>query len=1018
VISTRFALLPLTFGLALLVSCGPRASAVGDSGVDDVDAGELAPVEDAGAQLDAGTPGDAGSDAGAHLDAGAGDGDAGSGPTDAGGSAFDAGFDAGVIDAGPPPCTTNALCGGGANVCGSNGVCLVDVTPPTLTFLSPASGTAISGATVTVTGTATDSQSGLASVSLSTDGTTFNAVPVVGGQFSAVLQVPAVQASSFLVTAHATDTGGLTTVATLPLTADRVGPSIVVASPAADGSCTASACTGALVNVATGASYAISGSVVDPSGVGTASLRILDGAAVVVPTTSLTLGAGGSWSYSWSPLPSVNGRAYVVEVSASDSLGNAASPVTRTIIVDRVPPTLTITSPVSGALVSGASVTLVGVAGDGTSYGISAVSTSLDGTTWTPATFAADGSFSAALPVPGVDHVSQTLSVQVVDLAGNSKLFTTSYVADRVAPVVAFSAPAADYSCPSATAACTGAVANAATSSVPFSGTLTEGGGVSSVTLSAQVVDPVTSTTLQTSTPAAASPWSATWTGLPTGINGHEYHLVVTATDAAGNKSAPIIRKVWLDNVAPTATAMQSGSRLIGLQSSLVSFSEPMTDATTLAAMAFTPAVTAPSTLAADVTGKVYGFSGNELGYYAPYTLAVSVGATDHAGNPLAAAVSEKFLTAVKPLTFPYQVLGATVTASPLLPRLVVDDDGRAALTTTYGAAAPLLIQVRGDGVPTTSTVAVDSTGQNWLPTDLRITTNGLKADLTRSWGLRLPVTFKNVFNGQSLDYVSRSDTGAWLNAAGGAGYELLNDISPQSMPVFEIDPPTSLSGEVLRVLSVSPANAVTNNEFSGSWGVATVGNVTGFQQQQGAATLDLVSTTRSVRYWDHRGTSLVASGTNPNDLLVPVGQPQRMTIDKFGLPSAQTPAFVAWGTTSGIGSNAQTSLTIACSQTPTGIVPGWLASSKSVASGTAATAPTRIATALNTLQFAAAIDLGTSVVVVSAPSSSPCSSLPVLTVVGAVANAKQPALAVDSTGKVWLAYVDVISKALMLTRF
>ncbi len=1015
--SSRFALLHLTFALASLVACGPRPSPADDAGAPDAfDAGELAPAEDAGAvHLDAGPAPDAGLDAGDPVaDAGSGE-DGGSSQPDAGGVA-DGGSDAGV-DAGPPPCTTNASCGGGAHVCGANGVCVVDVTPPSVAFLSPDAGSIISTPTVALTGTASDSQSGLASLELSTDGLSFAAVAVVGGQFSAVLAVPAVQASAFVVTARATDVGGLVSTTTLALSADRVGPVLAISSPATDGSCSATSCTGALVNVATGPSYSISGSGLDPSGVVSLSLRILDGASVVVAPASLTLGSAGAWGFAWSPLPNVNGRSYVVEVTAIDSLGNVAT-VTRTVIVDRVPPTLTLTSPAPGALVSSSTVGLAGIAADGTSYGVGSVSTSVDGSTWLAAPFAADGSFSASAAVPAVDHVSQTLSVRVTDLAGNTRVVAVPYIADRVAPVLAFTSPVADYACPSATAACTGAVANAATASVPFGGTVSEGGGVSSVTLAADVFDPTTASVVQTSTPAAASPWSGAWISLPTSVNGREYHLRVTATDAAGNKSAPVIRKVWLDNVAPSATMLQSGARLISLQASLVRFSEPMTAATTLPSLVFSPALTGTSSLAADVTGTLYGFSGTDLGYYAPYTVTVGVGATDHAGNPLSATASQKFLTTTKQLTFPLQLLAPAGTSMPRFPRLVVDGDGRPAVSVVFGASAPLLLQLRGDGVPNTATVPVDPTGNGWWVSDIALGTNTLKPDLTRAWGLRLAVSYRTSANASVPEYVSRSDTGAWLNAAGSAGYDLLPVTDSLTPPSFEIDPPTPLSGEVLRLVFATPPSTLVSTEFTGSWASNTLGTIPGFQQQTGAATLDVVGSARTVRYWDHRGSSLVATSTSPTDLLGPAGQPQRMTVDRFGAPVEVTPAFVAWTTTSGSGAAAQTSVTIACSQTPTGTVPGWLASSQPVASGAAPTSPPRFATALSPSRFVAAVDLGYAVAVVAVPSSTPCTSLPVLTVLGTVANARQPSVAVDPSGVVWLAYVDTTTKALMLTRF
>ncbi len=926
----------------------------------------------------------------------------------------------GARDAGPTSCTSNPSCGGGANVCGSNGVCVVDVTPPSVSFLTPMAGALVSTDTVTVTGTASDAESGLASLELSTDGVSFTSVSLTGGQFSTALPVPAVQAASLVMTARATDVGGLVSTATLTLTADRVGPSLTIATPAADGNCTATACSGALVTVASASSVAIAGSAVDPSGVASASLRILDGAAVLVPATSLTVGSDGSWTFSWSSVPNVNGRAYVVEVTASDSAGNAASPVTRTIIVDRVAPTATFSSPVAGSLIGASSVTLAGVASDGASFGVGSAETSLDGATWSATPLAADGSFSASLAVPSVDHVAQTLSLRVTDLAGNQKIFTVSYVADRVAPVVAVTSPSLDDSCPSTTAACMGAVANAAASSYAFSGTVAEGGGVNTVTLTTDVYDPATNSVLQASTPAAASPWSATWTSLPTGVNGHEYQLRVSATDAAGNKGT-VIRRVWLDNVLPTATALVSNARLVARTANLLSFSEPMVPSTTLAAMSFTPAVTA-TTLGPNGAGTTYSFTGTDLAYYTGYTLSVGTGATDRAGNPLAAAVSEKFLTLTAPLTLPLQLLVSNAACTPAMPRVAVDADGRPAVATACGGTLrPYLVRVSGGGVVNApDAIAADTGGVTWSMGDLRVlpSNDTLKTDLTRLLGYRLAIPYTTLSGGQ-LEYVERSDTGAWLKADGTSGFDSFFPSSATGVPFFDIDPPHRTVvwvPELLRIGGMTSPGALASRVFSGTWATNSLASPTGFVEQNGAVDLTYNGSVYTLTYFDHQGSSTVASILGSS--FHAAGEVPLISFALTGIPSTLTPAFVAWGAKSGGGALASSGVTVACSRAPTSATPGWLSTTTVFVYGPNAQPALKVATALNELKFAAAVDLGGSVQVVSVPGSSPCTAVPVVTVVGSIPNAKDPGVAVDASGVIWVAYASTATGNLMLTHF
>ena len=221
--------------------------------------------------------------------------------------------------------------------------------------------------------------------------------------------------------------------------------------------------------------------------------------------------------------------------------------------------------------------------------------------------------------------------------------------ADRVAPVVALTSPSADAVCPSATDACTGAVINAASGGqFSFQGSLSEGGGVASVTLTAEVWNPATNQMVVRLSPAptAAASWTGTWSGIGS-YNGLGLSLRVFATDAAGNASALATRGLWVDNVAPTVTLPVNGARLVSRQATLLIFSEPVQAGSVRAAMSFTPAVALPGTFAGDITATAWGFGGaltlrgpafvawaSKAGMYGQVTAHAACSATPTAASP------------------------------------------------------------------------------------------------------------------------------------------------------------------------------------------------------------------------------------------------------------------------------------------------------------------------------------------------------------------------------------------------
>ena len=62
--------------------------------------------------------------------------------------------------------------------------------------------------------------------------------------------------------------------------------------------------------------------------------------------------------------------------------------------------------------------------------------------------------------------------------------------------------------------------------------------------------------------------------------------------------------------------------------------------------------------------------------------------------------------------------------------------------------------------------------------------------------------------------------------------------------------------------------------------------------------------------------------------------------------------------------------------------------------------------------------EFGGSVNVYKTPQNSACNAVPVLTLVGTIAAASEPGLALDAAGNIWVVYVSTATGAVMLTRY
>ncbi len=147
--------------------------------------------------------------------------------------------------------------------------------------------------------------------------------------------------------------------------------------------------------------------------------------AVSVNGQPATLGAGGAFTVAVTLSQGPN----VIVATASDAAGNQAT-VSENVILDITPPTITLTSPASGAVTNQPQLTVAGTAND--DFGIASVT--VDGQ---PATLTGNQFSTPVALSPGAN----TVTVTATDLAGNMQTVTAG-VTQYSVPVVAITAPA------------------------------------------------------------------------------------------------------------------------------------------------------------------------------------------------------------------------------------------------------------------------------------------------------------------------------------------------------------------------------------------------------------------------------------------------------------------------------------------------------------------------------------------------------------------------------------------------
>jgi hypothetical protein len=273
--------------------------------------------------------------------------------------------------------------------------------PPGVTVTAPSEGATVSG-TVAVEASASD-DGGVTQVAFSVDGTSIGTDTNGADGWSVSWETTLVTDGMHTVTATATDTLGQTGSDSNEVAVDNVDglPAVTVTSPA----------EGATVS----GSVLVEASASDDTGVTQVAFSV-DGGAIGTDTN----GADG-WSVSWDTATELDG-AHTVTATATDTRGQTASD-SNGVAVDNTRPVVAVTSPLTGATVSG-TIPVEATASDNRT--VASVQFFLDGSSIGTDT-STTGGWSVSWDTTAAADGTHSLSATARDAAGNA---TTS------APVV------------------------------------------------------------------------------------------------------------------------------------------------------------------------------------------------------------------------------------------------------------------------------------------------------------------------------------------------------------------------------------------------------------------------------------------------------------------------------------------------------------------------------------------------------------------------------------------------------
>jgi len=167
------------------------------------------------------------------------------------------------------------------------------------------------------------------------------------------------------------------------------------------------------------------------SGVDPDTIKITIGSTVI--TTGITkTQSGKNYTCTYTPATALADGSNTVKVDAGDYDGNAAAQKSVTFIIDTVPPTLSVTTPVDNLITNQAACTVAGTTNDETSSPCT-VTIKLNAGAAQAVTVNADGTFSQALTLVAGTN---TITIVSTDSAGKSSTVTRTVTLDQVAPTI------------------------------------------------------------------------------------------------------------------------------------------------------------------------------------------------------------------------------------------------------------------------------------------------------------------------------------------------------------------------------------------------------------------------------------------------------------------------------------------------------------------------------------------------------------------------------------------------------
>ena len=379
----------------------------------------------------------------------------------------------------------------------------VDNTPPTVNVTAPANGAIVHGSAVAISANASDT-SGVQKVDFYYDSNV-----LVGTGTSAPFTInwdtSTVTNGTHSLYVVATDAVGNSNTSTLiSVTVDNAPPTVALTNPA-----NGAAITG-VVNLAVNAA----------DDVGVQKVQYYRDSSVLLGT-SFSAPFGFSWDST-----TVTTGAHTLFAVATDTVGNTATSATISVTVDRTLPTVSMTAPSGGALVSGTAVSLSATASD--NVGISRVdfyrdSNVLLGTDNT-------SPYGISWDSNSTTSGSHTIFAVATDTAGNTRTSSgVTVTVDNTGPTVSMSAPAHG-------AFVTGTLSVSATAADNVAMAKVEFYRDSNVLLATDT----------------SSPYSINWNS--TTVTSGAHTLYAIAQDTVGNRTTSASISITVDNTAPTVT--------------------------------------------------------------------------------------------------------------------------------------------------------------------------------------------------------------------------------------------------------------------------------------------------------------------------------------------------------------------------------------------------------------------------------------------------------------------------------